>query len=86
MASNNGFWKGVLQNALGSLLAGLVLITLGRAWVQARFDHLLGTVQGGLNQVAALQARMNQVERAPAKPAVVEKKHVHKKRHKQEGE
>jgi thiamine transporter ThiT len=69
MASKDSFWRGVLQNALGSLLAGLVLLGIGRAWVLHNFDSVLGTLKTGLAQVQALQNRLDQIGAPQAPPS-----------------
>lgn len=69
----SGFWKGVLQNALGGFLAGLLLMMVGKFYA----DHWLGPVMGqfkaGFGHIAAIQAQVDQMGRqmqqqnAPAK-------------------
>ena len=59
----SGFWKGVLQNALGGFLAGLMLLMVGKLYA----DHVLGPVldqlKAGFGHIAAIQAQVDQMGR-----------------------
>jgi hypothetical protein len=64
MATNNNFWRGVLQNALGSILAGLVLLGLGKVWADAHFSRLINEIKSNVGQVASLQAQVDRLTEA----------------------
>jgi len=73
------FWKGVLQNALGGVLAGLILLFIGKLWAEQRFTHMMDEIRGGFTHIAAIQQQVDQLgqklEQAthPAKPEPAEK-------------